>query len=71
MKKLLFLLIIPLVSFGQDFRKMNFGDSIERLVEMHPEVEFTVGEEMGMEVLYHNDFVSGKLHLFLWIKNLN
>ncbi len=60
MKKLiLILLFIPLVSFGQDFRKMNFGDSIERLVEMHPDVEFTVGEEMGTEVLYHNDIVSG------------
>ena len=59
MKKLIFLLLIPIVTFSQDFRKMNFGDSIERLVEMHPEVEFTVGEEMGMEVLYHNDFVSG------------
>jgi hypothetical protein len=60
MKKLILLLLfIPLVSFGQDFRKMNFGDSIERLVEMHPDVEFTVGEEMGTEVLYHNDIVSG------------
>ena len=34
MKKLILLLFIPLISFGQgDFRKMNWGDSVEDLKE--------------------------------------
>ena len=34
MKKLILLLLfIPLVSLGQDFRKMNFGDTKEQLKE--------------------------------------
>ena len=50
MKKFLFLLLIPLVSFGQDFRKMNFGDNKEQLTEAYPNVDFTVEDYDGMEL---------------------
>ena len=42
MKKLLLLLLfIPLMSFGQDFRKMSFGQSVKELKETYPTIEFT------------------------------
>ena len=60
MKKLLFaLLFIPLVSFGQDFRKMSFGQSVEELKETYPTIEFTVENEMGTVILSHEDYVGG------------
>ena len=60
MKKLLLLLLfIPLMSFGQDFRKMSFGQSIKELKETYPEVEFTTEEQDGMVILSQDDFVGG------------
>ena len=59
MKKLLFLLLIPLVSFSQDFRKMNFGESIETLTEKYPDVEFEVADEDNVQVAMHSSLVSG------------
>jgi len=59
MKKLLFLLLIPLVSFSQDFRKMNFGESIETLTEKYPDVEFEVEEEDNVQIVAHSGLVSG------------
>ena len=58
-KLLLLLLIIPLISFGQDFRKMSFGQSIEELKETYPTIEFTVEKEMGTFILSHEDIVGG------------
>ena len=56
---LLILLFIPLVSFGQDFRNMNFGDTKEQLKEVYPDVEFLVDSEEGMEMLYHEGNIAG------------
>ena len=58
-KYLLLLLFIPLMSFGQDFRKMSFGQSIEELKETNPNIEFTVENEMGAVILSHEDYVGG------------
>ena len=59
MKKLiLLLLVIPLVSFGQnDFRKMFFGESNEVLKEKYPDEELVVEKQKDLEILSH----SGKL----------
>ena len=60
MKKLLFLLLfIPLVSFSQDFRKMNFGESIETLTEKYPDVEFEVDGQDNIQFAFHSSLVSG------------
>ena len=60
MKKLILLLLfIPLVSFGQDFRKMSFGDTKEQLTQTYPNVDFTVEDYDGMEYVYHTDNVGG------------
>ena len=60
MKKLILLLLfIPLVSLGQDFRKMNFGDTKEQLKEAYPDVEFLFDSEEGMEMLYHEGNIAG------------
>ena len=59
MKKLLFLLLIPLVSFSQDFRKMNFGENVETLTEKYPDIEFDVVEEDNVQVVVHSGLVSG------------
>ena len=60
MKKLILLLLfIPLVSFGQDFRKMSFGDTKEQLTQTYPDVDFTVEEFEGIEAVYHIDNVAG------------
>ena len=60
MKNLLFaLLFIPLMSIGQDFRKMSFGQSVEELKETYPTIEFTVENEMGVVILSHEDLVAG------------
>ena len=47
------------MSFGQDFRKMSFGQSIEELKENNPTIEFTVENEMGAVILSHEDYVGG------------
>ena len=59
MKKLiLLLLVIPLVSFGQnDFIKMFFGLSKEVLKEKYPDEELVVEKQKDLEILSH----SGKL----------
>ncbi|MEL1234322.1 MAG: hypothetical protein VW667_10490, partial [Candidatus Neomarinimicrobiota bacterium] len=59
MKKLLFLLLIPLVSFSQDFRKMSFGENVEILTEKYPDIEFDVVEEDNVQVVVHSGLVSG------------
>ena len=60
MKKLLLLLLfIPLMSFGQDFRKMSFGQSIEELKETYPATEFVEENEMEMVILSHDDMIGG------------
>lgn len=59
MKKLLFLLLIPLVSFSQDFRKMNFGENVETLTEKYPDIEFDVVEEDNVQIVAHSGLVSG------------
>ena len=60
MKKLLLLLLfIPLMSFGQDFRKMSFGQSIEELKETYPATEFVEENEMKIDILSHDDYVGG------------
>ena len=58
MKKYLYLLLfIPLMSIGQDFRKMSFGQSVKELKETYPTIEFTVENEMGTVILSHEDIV--------------
>ena len=60
MKKLIILLLfIPLVSFGQDFRKMNFGDTKDQLKETYPDVEFLIDSAEGMDLLYHEGNIAG------------
>ena len=60
MKKLLLLLLfIPLMSIGQDFRKMSFGQSVEELKETYPKIEFTVENLMETVILSHEDLVAG------------
>ena len=60
MKKLILLLLfIPLISFSQDFRKMNFGESVETLTEKYPDIEFEVTDEDGLTIVAHVDIVSG------------
>ena len=61
MKKLiLLLLLIPLVSFGQnDFRKMFFGESKEVLKEKYPDVDFTTSIDQDVLLLTHTDDVLG------------
>ena len=67
MKKLtLILLLIPILSFGQDFRKMSFGESIEDLTETYTDIEFEVvdGDLFGLdkkdiEVAYRTGIISG------------
>ena len=60
MKKLIILLLfIPLVSFGQDFRKMSFGDTKEQLKETYPDVDFDVENDQGYEMLYHVGMIAG------------
>ena len=56
MKKLiLLLLVIPLVSFGQnDFRKMFFGESKEVLKEKYPDEELVVEKQKDLEILSHS-----------------
>ena len=56
---LLILLFIPLVSFGQDFRKMNFGDTKDQLKETYPDVEFLIDSAEGMDLLYHEGNIAG------------
>ena len=60
MKKLILLLFIPFLSFGQgDFRKMNWGDSVEDLEKSYPKINFTEGDydKYGIQVVAH----TGKL----------
>tara|TARA_B100001175_G_C19402938_1_gene587205 strand:- start:556 stop:1107 length:552 start_codon:yes stop_codon:yes gene_type:complete len=60
MKKLILLLLfIPLVSIGQDFRKMSFGESIENLTEKYPDINFEVEEADGVEIVAHEDIIAG------------
>ena len=61
MKKLiLLLLVIPLVSFGQnDFRKMFFGESKEVLKEKYPDVDFTTSIEADILLLTHTTNILG------------
>jgi hypothetical protein len=59
-RKLLFILLfIPLVSFGQDFRKMSFGESVENLAEKYPDIKFEVEEADGVEIVAHEDNIAG------------
>ena len=52
MKKLILLLFIPLISFGQnDFRKMSWGDSVEDLKKTYPEVAFQNYNQEGIYML--------------------
>ena len=58
MKKLLLLLLfIPLVSFGQDFRKMDWGQTVENLKELYPEINFIMSKENEQEVYSHFELV--------------
>ena len=60
MKKLILLLLfIPLVSFGQDFRKMNFGDSKKKLYQIYPDVEFDIEYSGLIEFFSHFDYIAG------------
>ena len=64
MKKLLLLSTFILLSVvginaQNDFRKMNWGESFEVLVEKYPEVDFEKETEMGMTAYSHIGYVSG------------
>mgnify|MGYP003116150264 CR=1 FL=1 len=56
---ILLLLFIPLVSFGQDFRKMSFGESVENLKEKYPNIKFDEEKNANIILLGHEDFVNG------------
>ena len=56
MKKLILLLFIPLLSFGQgDFRKMNWGDSVEDLKEAYPEVKLELKQKSVFDFRYSEE----------------
>ena len=58
MKKLILLLLfIPLISFGQDFRKMDWGQTVENLKELYPEINFIMSKENEQEVYSHFELV--------------
>ena len=56
MKKLILLLFIPLLSFGQgDFRKMNWGDSVEDLKKTYPEVRLELKQKSVFDPRYSEE----------------
>lgn len=64
MKKLILLSTFILLSVvglnaQNDFRKMNWGESFEVLVEKYPEVDFEKETVMGMTAYSHIGYVSG------------
>ncbi len=60
MKKLLFLLMFPVLSFGQgDFRKMNWGQSVEDLKKAYPEEQFFKTNSEGFDVQTHSGTLAG------------
>tara|TARA_B110000483_G_C17948526_1_gene447357 strand:+ start:54 stop:605 length:552 start_codon:yes stop_codon:yes gene_type:complete len=60
MKKLLFLLMMPVLCFGQgDFRKMNFGQSVEDLKTAYPEEQFFKTNSGGFDVQTHSGNLAG------------
>ena len=60
MKKLLFLLMFPLFVYGQgDFRKMNWGQSVEDLKKAYPEEQFFKTNSDGFDVQTHSGTLAG------------
>ena len=55
----IFFLSILGLNAQNDFRKMNWYESSETLMEKYPEVDFLKETEMGMTAYSHIDFVSG------------
>jgi hypothetical protein len=62
-KRIVLTSILILCAFGldaqNDFRKMNWYESSETLMEKYPEVEFQKETEMGMTAYSHIHYVSG------------
>ena len=56
---IILILFIPLISLGQDFRKMSFGESVENLTEKNPDINFEVAEADGVEIVAHEDNIAG------------
>ena len=60
MKKVLFLLMFPVLCFGQgDFRKMNWGQSVEDLKKAYPEEQFFKTKSDGFDVQTHSGTLAG------------
>ena len=60
MKRLLLLLMFPVLCFGQsDFRKMNWGQSVEDLKTAYPKEQFFKTNEEGFEVQNHFGTLAG------------
>ena len=60
MKKLLLLLLTPLLCISQnDFRKMNWDDSINDLKEKYEDISFTKETQDDFIVYSHSDIVGG------------
>ena len=60
MKKVLFLLMFPVLCFGQgDFRKMNWGQSVEDLKTAYPEEQFEKGIDIGCDIYIHSGDLIG------------
>ena len=60
MKKVLFLLMFPVLCFGQgDFRKMNWGQSVEDLKKAYPEEQFFKTNSDGFDVQTHSGTLAG------------
>ena len=60
MKKLIFLLLTPLLCISQnDFRKMNWDDSINDLKEKYEDISFTKETQDDFIVYSHSDNVGG------------
>ena len=63
MKKLLILLFTPLICLSQgDFRKMNWGDSVEDLKKTYPETTFEEMEGDDWEAGYTEEEVDYLYH---------
>ena len=60
MKKILFLLMLPVLCFGQgDFRKMNWGQSVEDLKTAYPEEQFFKTNSEGFDIQTHSGTLAG------------
>ena len=61
MKNLLLIFVLtPLFCISQnDFRKMNWGDSVNDLKEKYKEITFTIDKKNERSAYFHSDFIGG------------